>query len=79
MSKYSPGPWNYRRVKYETYAILDERGTEVAVITRPYDAAIIAAAPEMYELLLEAIPLLPDYTEDLQQCWEAIHRRINGK
>lgn len=47
MSGHSPGPWSSRRVKYETYALLDANGAEVAVVTRGHDAEFLARAPDL--------------------------------
>jgi hypothetical protein len=56
MPKHSPGPWTATHVTYETEQIADANGAEVAVVIRNRDARLIAAAPEMYELLRDIAP-----------------------
>ncbi len=55
--KHSPAPW--RIGKKQERAILDANGSQIAVLPESLkaDAALIAAAPEMYEVMkgLEAL------------------------
>lgn len=54
MSKHTPGPWYVIKVRVNGHRrIISEQGTPIAVVSDSLtaDARLIAAAPEMYELL----------------------------
>jgi len=54
MSKHTPGPWHAIKVRANGHRrIITEQGTPIAVVpdSSPADARLIAAAPDMYELL----------------------------
>ena len=47
-------PWRTVEYGYEKHSITDDRGVEIGFAHRRHDARLIAAAPELYEALVEA-------------------------
>ena len=59
MSEFTPGKWH--RFDMEFYAeIRDGQDSNIAMVARADDANLIAAAPEMYEALMEIIKVWND-------------------
>lgn len=81
-AKFSPGPWRW---EYDwTAELVDAQGTTVAKTlgVSSADARLIAAAPEMYELLEVAWIFMETHGPDLcheQKAIEALLARIDGK
>lgn len=59
MPKHSPGPWEF---VHGTSWIVDAYGREVACDVEPDDMPLIAAAPEMLQMLRDIVDS-PDATE----------------
>ena len=69
MSNFTPGPWEAKQ-KYIGISVFDSNGDGVANVCQSYgdtpykvwaNARLIAAAPEMYELLREFLQGLGDF------------------
>lgn len=54
-SKHTPGPWNAVKTKYQGLVISENTGDTVAVTHDPKDRNMVAAAPDMYEALVELL------------------------
>ena len=91
MSNFTPGPWEAKQ-KYIGISVFDSNGDGVANVCQSYgdtpykvwaNARLIAAAPEMYELLREFLQGLGDFITEIPdeaiERAEALLRRINGE
>ena len=59
MSNFTPGKWEFEGTV--PFRIKSEASPRIAIVLKPDDARLIAAAPEMYETLatlLEELPII---------------------
>jgi len=82
MSKHTPGPWVVSENKRERTVQIDTadgRGTVVqpGAITWLPDAPLIASAPEMYALLIDAVAVMESAGVDCAEA-RALFAKIDG-
>ncbi|SEP40273.1 hypothetical protein [Enterobacter sp. NFIX58] len=69
----SPAPWRINAVDYHDYGLIDAEGCEIMLLRAEseqddHNATLIAAAPDLLEVLLNIVDMEHDVSE-----WDAVY------